>query len=118
MKKFMFYAIRWQLSTPILWACIKYLRVIVDSDLILTIIANFIGACIFFWVDQFIFVVKYYNPLWEIKSHVECADCKKLCRYGFRIALKHKYDKTREKVPEFRCYHCAIEKAKSMGIKL
>jgi len=118
MKKFIYYAVRWQLSTPILWACIKYLRVIVDNDLILTIIANFIGACIFFWVDQYIFVVKYYKPLWEIKSYIKCSDCNTIYKYGFRIALKHKYDKTREKDPEFRCPNCAVKKAKKMGVKI
>lgn len=118
MRKFVYYAIRWQLSTPILWACIKYLRVIVDSDLILTIIANFVGACIFFWVDRFIFVVKYLNPLWEIKSDIHCQDCNEKVPYGFRITLKHKYDKTKEKNPEFRCYKCAIKKASGMGIKV
>lgn len=118
MKKFLMYTVRWQLSTPILWACIKYLRVFVDSDLILTIIANLIGASIFFWVDKYIFAIKYYKPLWEIKKNIKCEDCNSECTYGFRIALKHKYDKTKETNPQFRCYKCAIKKASKMGIQI
>ena len=118
MKKFMYYAIRWQLSTPILWACIKYLKILTSNELVLTIIANFIGSCIFFWVDKYIFVVNYRKPLWEIRQTVLCHDCNEIVPYGFRIALKYKYDKTKEKNPEFRCYKCAIKKAQNMGIKI
>ena len=50
--KFLLYLIRWQLSTPILALCLYFLNF---STLVNTIIANFIGACIFFWVDKCIF---------------------------------------------------------------
>lgn len=57
MKKFLLYATRWQLSTPILAVCIAFLPF---STLWETIIANLIGASIFFWVDKIIFKSK--NP--------------------------------------------------------
>lgn len=50
--KFILYLMRWQLSTPILALCLKFLNF---STLINTIIANLIGGCIFFWVDKYIF---------------------------------------------------------------
>ena len=52
MLKYFFYLIRWQLSTPIL-ALILY--VFNFNVLVETILANFIGGLIFFWVDKFIF---------------------------------------------------------------
>jgi len=51
-KKLFFYVMRWQLSTPILYlvlACLPY------DNLTKTIIANFIGALVFFPVDEIIF---------------------------------------------------------------
>ncbi len=52
MKKFFMYSLRWQMSTPILAACIYYLPF---DDFNKTMIANFIGACIFYHVDKLIF---------------------------------------------------------------
>jgi hypothetical protein len=46
------YVLRWQLSTPILYLVIAYLPY---GYLTKTIIANFIGALIFFPVDEIIF---------------------------------------------------------------
>ena len=53
MKKYFLYHIRWQLSTPIL-------AIVVEKTAHLgfwtsAVIANIIGASIFFWVDQWIF---------------------------------------------------------------
>ena len=47
--KFMLYLLRWQLSTPILAACLYFLKF---STLINTIIANLIGGIIFYWIDK------------------------------------------------------------------
>jgi len=44
------YAIRWQLSTPILWAVTSRLNGWRGAA-----VANLIGALIFFWVDRWIF---------------------------------------------------------------
>jgi len=55
-KKYFFYLIRWQLSTPILYIVLSTLEI--NSQLIKTVIANLIGGLIFFWVDKFIFINK------------------------------------------------------------
>ena len=52
MKKFILYLIRWQCSTPILALCLSKLNF---GTLWNTFIANFIGGCIFFWIDRTIF---------------------------------------------------------------
>jgi hypothetical protein len=54
-KKFILYAFRWQLSSPILAACIIYLPF---NSITKTIIANLLGALIFFFVDKWIFKPK------------------------------------------------------------
>lgn len=53
MKKFVAYALRWQLSSPILALCLIWLAGL--GTVWATVIANFIGACIFFFVDKRIF---------------------------------------------------------------
>jgi len=55
LKKYILYIFRWQLSTPILAICIIYLPY---SATVKTIISNFLGALIFFWIDQWIFKSK------------------------------------------------------------
>ena len=52
MKKFLLYLLRWQLSTPILYICLKYLHFNTFWN---TILSNLIGGCIFFFVDKKIF---------------------------------------------------------------
>ena len=54
MLKFLLYAIRWQLSTPLL-AVIVYYTVVDLGALKATILANFVGSCVFFWVDRYLF---------------------------------------------------------------
>mgnify|MGYP007071563798 CR=1 FL=1 len=57
-KKYLLYLGRWQLSTPILYACMIYLPVpkyIPYQEIVTTVIANLIGGLIFFWVDKWIF---------------------------------------------------------------
>ena len=53
MKKFFMYLCRWELSTFILAPCIAWLGFMGEWPA--AIIANAIGACIFFWVDFYIF---------------------------------------------------------------
>lgn len=55
MRKLGLYLIRWQLSTPILAACVIYLP---WSPTMKTVVANLIGGLIFFWVDRWIFGFK------------------------------------------------------------
>lgn len=53
LRKFLIYAMRWQLSTPIYAIIIWLLSGM--NPVVMTIIANAIGACIFYWVDKAIF---------------------------------------------------------------
>ena len=46
------YIIKWQLGTPVLLLCMIYLP---GSNLIKTILANIIGALLFYRVDKWIF---------------------------------------------------------------
>lgn len=55
------YLIRWQLSTPILSIVLNLLTSI--PILWATVIANFIGGLIFFWVDKLIFKNKAVNNI-------------------------------------------------------
>lgn len=55
MKQFLYYSLRWQLSSIILSPCI-YL--IPNNAIIAAIISNFIGACIFFWIDKYLIFKK------------------------------------------------------------
>lgn len=50
---FLIYLLRWQLSTPILALCVGLFSEY--GNLTSTIIANFIGAFFFFWIDKWIF---------------------------------------------------------------
>lgn len=54
-KRFVMYALRWQLSTPI-YAMILYFVSDKLGYTSKTVLANFVGACIFYWVDKFIFL--------------------------------------------------------------
>ena len=51
-KRFILYLFRWQLSTPILALVLHFLN---TSEILETIIANFIGAIIFYFADKKIF---------------------------------------------------------------
>ncbi len=108
-KKYSLYLLRWQLSTPILAIVLKVLSNM--STLMATIIANFIGGLIFFWVDKFIFKKTSDVPLWEIKNKVKCYDCGKNSK-GYRIVLWGNYDRTEDKNPQYRCRDCSIKKMK------
>lgn len=117
MKRFLLYISRWELSTFILAPVISilsYYKII--NSWIQAFIANFIGACIFFWVDRWIFKKVYPIPLWDITTQkVTCYNCGKI-DIGYRIVLYTKYDKLTDKNPQYRCYNCAIEKSKKMGM--
>lgn len=56
MKKFLLYAIKWQGGSPIMAATMFLLPI--DNIWIKTIIANIIGAIIFYPIDNFIFGMK------------------------------------------------------------
>ncbi len=111
-KQYFFYLIRWQLSTPILALCIFLLTKRLGPT-ITTVIANFIGGVLFFWVDRWIFKktnILFKGELWEVKNNVMCAKCGRSISRGYRLIKTYAYDKTRDKSPEFRCHSCSREK--------
>lgn len=113
-KKYAFYLIRWQLSTPILAIVLIWLS---DMDTILaTVIANLIGGLIFFWVDKFIFRTMSANPLWEIRDNAVCFDCGQVGR-GYRVAEWLGYNRKQDKNPQFRCEHCKDIKLQDVSRK-
>ncbi len=52
-KKYLIYLIRWQLSTPIIAVVLSVLSKL--NPWVATVIANFIGGLMFFWIDRTIF---------------------------------------------------------------
>lgn len=112
LKRYGIYLIRWQLSTPILAIVLKLLSNM--STLSATIIANFIGGLIFFWVDKLIFKKKSDIPLWEIKDNVKCYDCHQRAT-GYRIVQWGKYDKSEDENPQYRCKKCSIKKMETIA---
>lgn len=53
--KFLTYLLRWQLSTLILAPCIWLLPYNIFWK---TVISNFIGGCLFWWFDKWLFTKK------------------------------------------------------------
>ena len=113
-KKFALYLFRWQLSTPILWLVVRNLGVGIWS----TIIANLIGASIFFWVDRFIFTSKAVE-MWHVKEKGICDSCGKETSL-WRLVLAPNYDR-RESEPKFFCMECSKKRTDDLrkkGIKI
>jgi hypothetical protein len=109
MKKFFLYLLRWQLSTPIIWLVVRNL----GTGLTATIIANFIGGCIFFWIDKFIF--RSNKPeIWYLKKG-KCSNCHKSGEL-YRLVKAENYDRTTAK-PKFLCAECSLQKLKTLNIK-
>ena len=124
-KRFVLYALRWQLSTPILAPVLIYCSGLFSSDpninfWIATVLANFVGSCIFFWVDKFIFRPKTKNPLWEVKDNTLCFVCGKTSRC-YRLFRAKNYDRTDDKNPIFLCEECSrkkVEELKERGVSI
>ncbi|MCU0650942.1 MAG: hypothetical protein MUC52_01755 [Candidatus Omnitrophica bacterium] len=110
MKRFLFYLIRWQLSTPILWLVVKQLGVGIWS----TVIANLIGGAIFFWVDRFIFTSAVFE-VWHVKEKGRCDNCGKEAAL-WRLVRAKDYDRTDAK-PVFLCPRCSKEKLARLAEK-
>jgi len=112
MKRFIFYLIRWQLSTPILWIVVKNLGVGIWS----TVIANLIGGAIFFWVDKFIFTSPALE-VWHLKEDGTCSKCGKRATL-WRLVKTKNYNREDSK-PVFLCRECShkkLEELKAKGI--
>lgn len=109
-KSYALYIIRWQLSTPILTFVLMFLNDI--PTIWATIIANFIGALIFFPVDKIIFKRKSKLPKWEIQQGI-CIDCGSRTLV-YRIVEWGKYDRN-DAEPQWRCRTCSLEKMESIN---
>ena len=115
-KKFIIYAFRWQLSTPILWLVVRNLGMRISS----TIIANLIGSAIFFWVDRFIFNAKKnkITELWQVKEESPCQSCGNPGAL-WRLVKTENYDRSDAKAV-FLCRRCSQAKLRELegrGIK-
>jgi len=110
-KRYGLYLARWQASTPII-TLILYVLSGYDY-LLVTVIANFIGGLIFFWVDQFIFTTDLLATVWEVREDVICADCGIRAR-GYRLVKSKNYDKSHDSKPKFRCEKCSQKKTKEL----
>lgn len=123
MQKFIIYFLRWQLSTLILAPVIAIVKGSPNwfgtwADWLAAIIANAIGASIFFWVDRFIFTSKAVE-MWHFKENGTCDKCGKESSL-WRLALAPNYDK-RSSEPKFLCMQCSKEKTdelRNKGIKI
>ena len=121
LKRFALYALRWQLSTPVMYPVLAYFAGLGFGYFTALAAANFVGACIFFWVDKFIFRPKLTSPLWEIKEKCTCCDCGKENRRCYRLVKAKNYDRLDDKQPEFRCESCSekrTEKLRERGVDI
>ena len=109
LKRFGAYFFRWQLSSPILGVVIW----LIPDPIWGTVLANAIGACIFYWVDRFIFQSKSLSTEWEVK-HGTCHECGVENVRIYRIVKGRKYDRSSDKIPKFRCEACSITKQEEL----
>ena len=117
-KRYGLYLVRWQLSTPILAVCIKWFTVV--GTMWSTVIANFIGGLIFFWIDKFIFQSVKLAATWQVREGIGCVDCGTVAR-GYRLVMSAGYDKSGDIHPEFRCEKCSAIKSRELkgrGVEL
>src|SRR3954452_1898454 len=107
-KRFLFYLLRWQMSTPVLWLVVSQL----GAGLGATVLANLIGGSIFFWVDRIIFRSRF-NIEWEVQPEGTCSDCGstgKVRRLTLAPAANGVYDRRDDARPEYRCLVCSSDK--------
>ena len=114
MIKFLLYLVRWQLSTPILApivAIYKHSSSLLGTkeDWAAAAIANLIGACIFFWVDRFIFKSPTVEK-WEILKNGNCHDCARPGLVRRLVLAPGGYDRTGDTSPQYRCTECSQKK--------
>ncbi len=115
--RFLLYALRWQLSTPILAPVVAYFTHSPSlfgtaEDWIGATVANGIGSCIFFFVDRVIFRGMD-GPVWAVKAHVPCADCGQTGR-GYRLVKSGAYDRSKD-AAVYRCESCSLIKANALA---
>jgi len=115
-KQYMMYLIRWQLSTPILAVVLIVMGKFGIGATIATIVANFIGGLIFYWIDKFIFRKKILVPWWEVRENIVCSQCGKPAARGYRLVKSKNYD-AESKKPVFLCETCSMQKSKQLHEK-
>lgn len=114
-KKYALYLLRWQCSTPIL--AVVLILMSNFNPTIATVVANFIGGLIFFWIDKFIFRTRTKVPLWEIMDDTICSDCGKSGR-GYRIVEWRGYNRRKITGAQFRCETCKNIKMEKVKMSL
>ena len=105
--KYLLYLGRWQFSTPILAIFVGLFSEY--PPVVGSVVANFVGGLIFFWIDKLIFTGSAYPEVWQVREKVKCADCGKLSR-GYRLVFWKGYDRRKDTHPEYRCEECSIKK--------
>jgi len=111
-RSYLLYLLRWQLSTPILAACVYYLTKHIGATWT-TVLANTVGGLLFFWVDRWIFRhtnILHIGELWEVVDDALCADCGRSVNRAYRLIKFGAYDRTHDKTPKFRCHECSRKK--------
>lgn len=110
LKKYLLYLTRWQLSAPILAACVVWFATLGTS--MATVLASLIGGLIFFWVDKSIFqkanILK--GEVCEVQQDIAYADCGHLADRRYGLAQASDYDKMNNNRPESRCHDCSGRK--------
>ena len=113
-RRYILYILRWQLSTPILALCVISFAALGPTWA--TVIANFIGSLIFYFIDRFIFQSERLDTVWDIKEKIKCINCGKITR-GYRLIKSKSYDKSHDKHPEYRCEQCSIKKIERLKVQ-
>lgn len=94
--RYLLYLLRWQLSTPVLAFCAVFFARC--GSLGSTVIANFIGGLIFFWIDRSIFSDRIEHSVWSVRDGITCADCGRVAR-GYRLVSTLNYDRRHDPGP-------------------
>lgn len=54
---------------------------------------------------------------WDIRHDVDCDECGKRVPRAYRLVKKDKYNKVRDRRPEYRCEECSIRKYEELRKK-
>ena len=124
-KRFVAYFLRWQASTIVLAPVIAWFNGSPSwfgspTDWLAAVVANAIGASIFFWVDKFIFTSAAVE-MWHFVPEGRCdnPECGKIAPL-WRLTLASGYDKRTDE-PKYLCMECSKRKTDQLrksGIKI
>jgi len=101
-KQYLMYLFRWQCSTPILVVVIWALPF---NSIIESVVANFIGGLIFYWIDRLIFRSTTLHIWWQTKQGT-CSDCGKVGPVR-RVVRAGRYNREDDEHPQYRCEECS-----------